>query len=540
LGLRSGNPSTTFGDGAQIEFSNHNNHQRHFIHTRHNVSNSNNAIDFYVSNGTTNNTVTSGSVHNMSLVSGKVGIGVTNAATKLHVVDDGPVTFASIDGVNSAIYSVAGAKIVINNRSSQESAPSTDETKSHGKIIWAGYNRTKPSAYIESLHEQWDDKGHLAFATSNDSNGTYERMRITSAGGVGIGTTDTNHANNALFPNKLLVNGKSTFTDNLAIYGYQQKGINLYSPYDKTNAMYMTESTAAGQSFAGGSPCGGYGFSGISARFRCYNDSLRGFIWENHQENLLMSLRAHNGALYIAGECRANSFPSHSDSRIKTNITDVVDDTALQKLRLLQPKTYTYKDTVSRGTNRVYGFIAQEIKQVIPEAIQIVTEIIPNIYELANVSTSEDGSYNVISFTNFDTANLHTDSNKLKLVDFENTPRYVKIIETIDSKTFRIDTNVAEWMGAVDASGNVTRNTVDASGNVIINGTKIHVYGEEVDDSHVLNKAHIWTVATAALQEVDRQLQAEKAKTATLETEVSTLKTQVTDLLARVTALESA
>jgi len=47
-----------------------------------------------------------------------------------------------------------------------------------------------------------------------------------------------------------------------------------------------------------------------------------------------------------------------------------------------------------------------------------------------------------------------------------------------------------------------------------------------------LNKDAIWAVSTAALQEVDRQLQTEKAK-------VSTLETQVADLLARVTALEN-
>ena len=43
--------------------------------------------------------------------------------------------------------------------------------------------------------------------------------------------------------------------------------------------------------------------------------------------------------------------------------------------------------------------------------------------------------------------------------------------------------------------------------------------------SNNLNKDAIWAVSTAALQEVDRQLQAEKAK--------------VADLLARVTALEN-
>ena len=51
------------------------------------------------------------------------------------------------------------------------------------------------------------------------------------------------------------------------------------------------------------------------------------------------------------------------------------------------------------------------------------------------------------------------------------------------------------------------------------------MYGEEVNDFVFLQKDTIWTVATSALQEVDRQLQAEKNK--------------VVDLLARVEALES-
>jgi hypothetical protein len=56
-------------------------------------------------------------------------------------------------------------------------------------------------------------------------------------------------------------------------------------------------------------------------------------------------------------------------------------------------------------------------------------------------------------------------------------------------------------------------------------GAQLFVYGQEVDDFIFLKKESIWTVATAALQEVDRQLQAEKDK--------------VADLIARVTALEN-
>ena len=48
-------------------------------------------------------------------------------------------------------------------------------------------------------------------------------------------------------------------------------------------------------------------------------------------------------------------------------------------------------------------------------------------------------------------------------------------------------------------------------------GSKIGVYGQVVDDFLSIDKNYIWTIATSALQEVDRQLQAEKAKNQALE-----------------------
>ena len=44
-----------------------------------------------------------------------------------------------------------------------------------------------------------------------------------------------------------------------------------------------------------------------------------------------------------------------SDARIKRNIVDVNDDTALDKILKIQPKIYEYKDVINRGTKRVYG-----------------------------------------------------------------------------------------------------------------------------------------------------------------------------------------
>jgi len=48
---------------------------------------------------------------------------------------------------------------------------------------------------------------------------------------------------------------------------------------------------------------------------------------------------------------------------------DVNDDTAFVKILNIQPKTYEYKDVINRGTKKVYGFISQQIAEIIPEAV---------------------------------------------------------------------------------------------------------------------------------------------------------------------------
>ena len=58
-----------------------------------------------------------------------------------------------------------------------------------------------------------------------------------------------------------------------------------------------------------------------------------------------------------------------TDVRIRKNILDVNDDTALDKILNIQPKTYWCKDVIDRGTKRVYGFISQQIADIIPEAV---------------------------------------------------------------------------------------------------------------------------------------------------------------------------
>jgi len=197
---------------------------------------------------------------------------------------------------------------------------------------------------------------------------------------------------------------------------------------------------------------------------------------------------------------------SASDERIKKNIIDVDDSSALDTLRLLKPKRYEYRDTVERGTEPVWGFIAQEVRDTLPYATHERSDFVPNIYQLANVSDS-----NVITFSDFNTSELE-DSAILKVVSSTDEEHEVRIIETIDDTTIRVNTNLDGWTGSVDDEGNV------------VSGNKIFVYGQKVDDFIFVKKDAIWTIATAALQEVDRQLQVERARNDTLEARIEALE----------------
>ena len=256
-----------------------------------------------------------------------------------------------------------------------------------------------------------------------------------------------------------------------------------------------------------------------------------------------------------------------SDRRIKSNIQDINDTLALEQLRLLQPKTYQYKDVRSRGTELVIGFIAQEVKEVIPTAVTTRTQSIPNIYEIGNVSQS-----NVITFTNFDTSNLQANSNIINIKTVTGGEERVTLANVIDEHTIQVVEDLSTLTGSVDENGNVITETItttytqeeyDAlesknginitytpeitkddyealtdeekevytlsySKTETVNvGDQIFVYGQEVNDFNFLKKESVFTIATAALQEVDRQQQADKARIATLESRVETLLTRI-------------
>ncbi len=444
---------------------------------------------------------------------GNIGVGTTNPRNKLDVRSDNYATFGKAT-VNSAGWS--GIRL------------GTPYTTNHDAYC----------SVIESYNNHASDYNSiLRFKTSNGDNAAAtERMRITSGGNVGVGTTSPlqrlhvkgNGQNPVIYMTDPTNN---RYASGMGTHNVTNEGqrLDFYNGDSGANGTSLSSShirmsiNASGNVGIGtATPYAklqvhgnGGAISGGSSRRWWYHTA--GFSNDGAGSWSALSIYANSDVASGGYFVSANGTMGASDERIKKNIVDADDVECLEVLRQLKPKKYKYKDNIDRGEEPVWGFIAQEVANVLPHATQLRQDVIPNIYELSNVSSS-----NVITFTNFNTADLESNATTLiRTIGADGIEHGIHLEEVIDEHTIRVEEDLTEWIGSVDESGNV------------VAGNQLFVYGQQVNDFVFLKKESIFTVATSALQEVDRQLQAEKTKTATLET-------QVAALLERVTALENA
>ena len=238
-----------------------------------------------------------------------------------------------------------------------------------------------------------------------------------------------------------------------------------------------------------------------------------------------------------------------SDKRMKQNITEITDGTSsLQLLRKIKCSTFEYVDKIRHSRYKVHGFIAQDIKDIVPESVQLVPDYLPNFYCNCLVE-----KYSIQENDKTLTFRVYIPVNDVKKLIFTGNH---------DEKT-GVEYKTATGMPASDASGkqNFKVKLIDSSDNdvevmttrviddfsflieVPLNDTGVNdkikdgmyfIYGQLVDDFHKIDNDHIHNIATAALQEVDRQQQVDKARIAELEAKVAEQQSLINDILERL------
>lgn len=186
----------------------------------------------------------------------------------------------------------------------------------------------------------------------------------------------------------------------------------------------------------------------------------------------------------------ALGFVTASDNRIKKDIQMIDDDDALTKLRQIEPKRYRYIDP-ARGLDEVYGFIAQEVNAIFPDATQITSQEVPNVFGAFQVELPNKIFYSTAE-----------DISEIVLITYGNEKITCKILEKTEHSIL-----VDRTFTALDLDSE----------------SRIFIYGKVVNDFLTLKKDYLWTINFAATQELDRQVQTLKQENADLKQQLQTI-----------------
>ena len=183
----------------------------------------------------------------------------------------------------------------------------------------------------------------------------------------------------------------------------------------------------------------------------------------------------------------AGSQISNSDNRIKKDIQDIDYGSALQMILAVEPKTYKYVDE-ERGVSRIYGFIAQQIRNVIPEATEIHKDFLPNIMKEAICNKNRV----YLDLTEYTDLPLNEDDRRINIRFKSGGGDNFNIME-VNKEYFVIEKKIT--------------NNYGDSKTIICPDGEVFVYGYEVKDFHKLTKDYIFTLNVSATQELHRHIE---------------------------------
>ena len=188
----------------------------------------------------------------------------------------------------------------------------------------------------------------------------------------------------------------------------------------------------------------------------------------------------------------SGSFVAFSDRRAKV-LEESPTESYMNLVNKIQVHQYSWINKIDKGSTKKIGFFAQEVEEVVPDAVGHTTAVVPTIYREADAFTET-----TITVTNHGL----TTEKKLEIVDPENGKTKVDIVRVIDSDNLEVKFEK-------------------------VPKDKLFVVGPEVDDSRVLNHDHLMAVGFGGLKELSALVKTQAQTIETLEARLAALEKAV-------------
>ena len=200
-----------------------------------------------------------------------------------------------------------------------------------------------------------------------------------------------------------------------------------------------------------------------------------------------------------------------SDKRIKKDIENVPDNFALFQVNNIETKYYNYIDPIRKKEHKTVGFLAQDVRETLPNAVNIIKDFIPDeLRMLTDVTWSEVENGWKLTVNDLTLSDNHTGKCKFVL----NKPEgKVIIINNVldDKKSFIFDKKCDE----------------------------LFLIGKEVNDFHSLDKNMIFALHHSAIQELSKKIDTKDTKIEELEKLLQEKDVNIKSLEMRLTSIES-
>jgi len=211
------------------------------------------------------------------------------------------------------------------------------------------------------------------------------------------------------------------------------------------------------------------------------------FAYLNSGANVGTSTSTGNYSIHASGRISATEFNAYSDTRIKriTGLSNTADD--LNTLAKIKITNYLFVDTLQKGNKEVKKVIAQQVEEVYPTAVSRITDVVPDIYQLAGIH-----------------------NNRITLPNNLQAGERVKLI--LADKT-----TMAEVLSA-DKDGFTVN--LQAEG-------KVFVFGREVNDFRTVDYEALSTLNISATQELLKMIRDLQAENKTVRTELTSINNEI-------------